>query len=101
TKQVLTEEDKKSRLTLRKDGSAFVMIVTDNSVYELNGSWSFENKKSVIEVEGPFNYGGIQFNQSIEFTILRLKENELWLKYENINPLTFQKETLETHYVPE
>lgn len=79
TEQSLSSFDLSQKWTLEKDGSATYSSTLGTST----GTWDFVSDKEAIQTS--FTTGGfIKITTNTQYTILRLKEKELWLKYNDI-----------------
>lgn len=87
--QSLSNDNKNSRYQFSKDGT-FTLRNTSTSV-SYTGTWVFTDSKEKLKVI--YSMGKLSINY--EYTILRLKKKELWLKQDD------DGDTIETHYVPE
>ena len=72
-------------IELKKDGKVINSWKIGTATFSDEGTWKFGDKHETIDV----TYA----SQTTEYTILKLKENEMWVKTEGLGITT------ETHYI--
>ncbi|MCX7697266.1 MAG: lipocalin family protein [Bacteroidales bacterium] len=83
--QTLSEDEKKGYIEFKKDNT-FESVSYDGSVsFTLTGTWEEIDNYSQVKVKYTGVYMGVPYSYETTFTILRLKNNELWIEYKDEN----------------
>ena len=76
--QTLTPDDKDDYIEFKKDGSAVLTWVVGTQSVDIKGAWELSSDNSKLMVIIKDNNGNNV--DTTNFTILRLKSNELWME---------------------
>lgn len=77
--EVLSDKEINTTLTLTKDGTLRREERNGSINIVGNGSWDFVRDKEQISMTVSYSAFGLTYSESNVYSILRLKENELWL----------------------
>jgi hypothetical protein len=94
--QVITEEDKKFKLRFDKEGLAIKEIYNASGAASYVGDYTFNDHKEKLQTTFDYSYFGNPVHEVIEYTILKLKNKELWLE-----EIKASGDTCEYHFIPE
>ena len=86
--QSLSDEDKNTKYTFTKDGKLTIIVPSQLGNLTINGNWYFTDSKKKLVMA--INFLGN--TETYTYKILKLKENEMWLKDEEEND--------EIHFIP-
>lgn len=83
-------------LELTKDGNAVFTVTADSTIDPITGTWAFGEGKETLEII--YSSGTNPDDVAAVYTILRLKQKELWLEraYDDGTAVYL----VETHYIP-
>jgi hypothetical protein len=90
----LSSSDQQSRWTFNKDGGLTYIYTSGSISYTALGNWDFVEDKNSIQTTLNYNYGFATSTEVTTYSILKLKEKELWLKEIKSNG-----DVYEYHYV--
>lgn len=83
--QTLTEDDKKGYIEFKKDNRVEAVTYDGNISFTEYGTWEEIDNYSQIKVKFSGTYLGVPYSYETTFTILRLKNNELWIEFTDEN----------------
>lgn len=78
--QTLSEDEKKGYWNLKNDNSAEVVAYSGNMTFTFTGTWEEIDNYSKVRIKVSGTIMGVPLTFDDEYTILRLKNNELWVK---------------------
>jgi len=93
--QTLTEDDKKSYMEIKDDNTVDLAGYVYDQMMIISGTWSEIDNYSKIRLTFSGTVSGIPYTFEEEYTILRLKNDELWVKYVDDD----NNDEYEDHYV--
>lgn len=78
---------------LDKDGGIVLNFMEGGTSFQATGSWELTNDDENIRIQTSFTAFGVTFNGDETYEILKLKEDEFWIK-------DIDDDGLELHFVP-
>jgi hypothetical protein len=78
--QPLDDDDYRFRITFKEDGTCYKTTTNGSSSTSRVGTWNFVNDKEVIRTYFVYTYFATTVTEETFYTILRLKEKELWVR---------------------
>lgn len=90
---LITGTNSLDQITLYKEGNCGLISSWWGGTITYNGTWAFTDDKAAITIAVVDGTGFLSINET--YTILRLKEKELWVQFTDDNG-----DRWETHFIP-